>query len=119
MFNHVIAPLIWNSRIERIHETGLPKATVEKEGVIYCRMKADDFSFPIPPGTTVAGPIIISGIFDSVDGPLEVSYGATNQGMTADAYKSWVSKQVEEGGYIEAESISNGLKIHFHYFGDR
>jgi hypothetical protein len=113
-----IAPLFLNSRIERLHETGLPKALVEKEGMIYCRMKADDFRFPLPPGSRVLPPITVSGGFDTVDGSVEVRFEGSRQ-FTSDEYENWLSGTLQEGGWVTAESVPGGLSIKFHYFGDR
>jgi hypothetical protein len=65
-----IAPLFLNSRIERLGETGLPKLRVERGGIICCRMKADDFRFPLPPGSHATNGNV-SGGFDTVDGSVE------------------------------------------------
>src|SRR6266704_2034874 len=54
------SPLFLSSRIERLDEKGLPKVMVEKGGIIYCRMRADDFRFPLPPGSHALVPIITS-----------------------------------------------------------
>lgn len=113
-----VTPLFLNSRIERLGEQGLPKATVVKGGIIHCRMKADDFRFPLPPGSRVVPPIIISGGFDTVDGSVEIRFEGTNQ-LTADEYQKWVSRRLQVGGSIEAHSMPEGLSIAFHYFGDR
>jgi hypothetical protein len=117
-FDDFIAPLFLNSRIERVHETGLPKALVEDGGIIYCRMKADDFRFPLPPESQLKPPIIISGGFDTVDGSLEVRFGGSNE-VTPSDYESWVAKRLQVGGQVTAESVPGGLAIKFHYFGDR
>lgn len=112
-----IAPLFFNSRIERLGETGLPKIQVEKGNVVYCRMKADDFRFPLPSGSHAANPVV-TGVFDSVDGSVEARFGGANQ-MTADAYENWLSGKVQVGGQVTAQAIPGGLLINFHYFGDR
>jgi hypothetical protein len=113
-----IAPLFLNSRIERLDETGLPKALVEKGGIIYCRMKADDFRFPLPPGSHVMPPIIISGGFDTVDGSVEARFEGSNQ-VTPSEYEAWLSSRMQVGGYVTAGSVPGGLLIKFHYFGDK
>ena len=115
--NDFVAPLFLNSRIERLHETGLPKA-VEKGGIIYCRMKADDFRFPLPKGSSAVLPIVISGGFDTVDGSVEVRFENSNQ-VTPIQYESWLSSRLQLGGSVTADSVPGGLLIKFHYFGDK
>ncbi|MGD0412857.1 MAG: hypothetical protein ABSC18_14280 [Verrucomicrobiota bacterium] len=112
-----IAPLFLNSRIERLNETGLPKAFAEKGG-IYCRMKADDFHLPLPPGSRAMPPMITSGCFDCVDGSVEARFERSHQ-VTPGEYESWLSSRLQVGGYVTAESVPGGLLIKFHYFGDR
>src|SRR3954468_17171985 len=72
-----LAPLYLNSRVERLSETGLPKIIIEKGSIIYCRMKADDFRFPLPPGSRVLNSVVKGG-FDTVDGSVEVRFDSTN-----------------------------------------
>src|SRR5256885_154719 len=91
-----IAPLFLNSRIERLHEKNLPKILVERGSTIYCRMKADDFRFPLPPGSRAVNPIVTGG-FDTVDGSVEARFESTNR-VTATEYKSWLSGKVQVGG---------------------
>jgi hypothetical protein len=112
-----LAPLWLNSRIERLGEAGLPKIIIEKGPVLHCRMKADDFRFPLPVGSRVTN-AIVSGGFDTADGSVEARFDGTNV-VTADQYQSWLSGKVPAGGQIEARSISGGLLIKFHYFGDK
>jgi len=112
------APLFLNCRIERLHETGLPKVVVEKGGKIYCRMKADDFSFPLPPGSHALSPTVTSGSFDWVDGTVEARFDSNNQ-MGPSEYMEWVSGRIQVGGYVTADSVPGGLLITFHYFGDK
>lgn len=113
-----LGPLFLNSRIERLGEKDLPKIRVEKGGIIYCRMKADDFRFPLPPGLRALHPVIRSGGFDTVDGSVEVQFEGTNQ-LTAGEYQTWLSGRVQIGGQVTAQAIPRGLLIQFHYFGDR
>jgi hypothetical protein len=80
-------------------------------------MKADDFSFPLPSGTRATN-IAVTGGFDTVDGSVEALFDSTNQ-VTANEYETSLSGKVKEGGQVKAESISGGLLITFHYFGDR
>ena len=112
-----IAPLFLNSRIERIGEKNLPKILIEKGGTIYCRMKADDFRFPLPPGSRAVNPVVTGG-FDTADGSVEARFGGSN-GVTAGEYENWLSGKVQVGGQITAQTIPGGLLIKFHYFGDR
>jgi hypothetical protein len=81
-------------------------------------MKADDFRFPLPPGSQVQSPIIISGAFDTVDGSVEVRFANSNQ-LAPFQYESWLSGRIQMGGYITASSVPGGLLIKFHYFGDK
>ena len=115
--NSFIAPLMFHSRIERLGETNLPSIRVESGGIIYCRMKADDFSFPLPPATHATN-LTVTGGFDTVDGSLEALFDGTNQ-LTADQYKDSLIGRLSPGGYITADHIPGGLLIKFHYFGDK
>src|SRR5690242_8515697 len=72
------SPLFLNSKIERIHEKNLPSIRIEKTGTIYCRMKADDFRFPLPPGSRAVNPVVTGG-FDTVDGSVEARFESTNR----------------------------------------
>jgi hypothetical protein len=112
-----IAPLFLNSRIERLHERKLPRLFIEGGRTAYCRMKADDFRFPLPPGCRVEDGVVVGG-FDTVDGSLEARFESTNH-MTASEYKSYLSGRIQVGGEIHARTIPGGLLIKFHYFGDR
>ncbi len=111
------SPLFLNSKIERLHEKNLPSIRIEKTGTIYCRMKADDFRFPLPPGSRAANPAVTGG-FDTVDGSVEARFDGTNR-VTASEYEDWLSGRVPVGGQVTAQTISSGLLITFHYFGDR
>ena len=112
-----IAPLFLNSRIERLHEKNLPKILVERGSTIYCRMKADDFRFPLPPGSRAVNPLVTGG-FDTVDGSVEARFEGTNR-VTAGEYETSLSGKLQVGGSITARTIPGGLLIKFHYFGDR
>lgn len=114
--NEFIAPLVFNSRIERLHESNLPKILIE-ESTIYCRMKADDFRFPLPPGSRATNAVVTGG-FDTVDGSVEARFDGNNR-VTASEYETSLSGRVQVGGQITAQSIPEGLLIKFHYFGDR
>jgi len=116
--NDFVAPLFLNSRIERLDEKDLPKASVEKGGIIHCRMKADDFRFPLPQGASVLPPILISGGFDTVDGSVEVRFEGSRQ-VTPSEYENWLSSRLQVGGQVTAKSVPGGLSIKFHYFGDK
>ena len=115
--NAYIALLILNSRLERLHESGLPKIVVENGSTICCRMKADDFHFPLPPGSRATN-AIVSGGFDTVDGSVEARFERNKQ-MTAGEYQSWLRGKVQVGGWITAQGVPGGLLIKFHYFGDK
>lgn len=115
--NSFIAPLMFHSRIERLGETNLPSIRVESGGIIYCRMKADDFSFPLPPASHAKN-LAVTGSFNTVDGSLEARFDGTNQ-LTADEYQESLIGRLSPGGYITADHIPGGLLIKFHYFGDK
>ena len=112
-----VSPLFLNSKIERIQEKNLPSIRIEKAGTIYCRMKADDFRFPLPPGSRAVNPVVTGG-FDTVGGSVEARLGNANQ-FTASEYENWLSGKVPVGGRVTAQTIPGGLLIKFHYFGDR
>jgi hypothetical protein len=112
-----LAPLFLNSRIERLSETNLPRIVVERDGIIYCRMKADDFRFPLPPRSRATN-LVVKGGFDTVDGSVEARFDGAS-GMTASEYKDSLAGKVQEGGQVTAQTIAGGLLIKFHYFGDR
>lgn len=115
--NDFIAPLFLNSRLERLREKNLPKVLIEKGSIIHCRMKADDFRFPLPPGSRAVNPVVTGGL-DTVEGSVEARFDSTNE-VTAAEYKNWLSGKVRVGGQITAQAIPGGLLIKFHYFGDR
>jgi hypothetical protein len=115
--NEHVAPFCLNSRIERLGERALPKVIIERGQTVYCRMKADDFRFPLPPGSRATNAMITGG-FDTVDGSVEALFESTNQ-VTASQYESWVSGKVAVGGRVTAEPIAGGLLVSFHYFGDK
>jgi len=115
--NDFFAPLFLNSRIERLGETNLPKIMVENGNIVYCRMKADDFRFPLPPNSRAVNPIVTGG-FDTVDGTIQVQFDSTNR-ITPYEYGNWLSGRIQIGASITSETISNGLLIKFHYFGDK
>ena len=114
--NSFVAPLFLNSRIERIGEKNLPKIFV-RGSTIYCRMKADDFRFPLPSGTQ-AVKMVVSGGFDTVDGSVEARFDSTNA-ITAGEYQESLAGKVQVGGQVTAQTVPGGLLIKFHYFGDR
>jgi hypothetical protein len=115
--NAHIAPLFFNSRLERLHENGLPKIVVEGGGTIYCRMKADDFRFRLPPGSRATNAVVTGG-FDTVDGSVEARFEGGKQ-ITPSEYAAWLSGTVQVGGQVTGEIIPGGLLIKFHYFGDK
>jgi len=115
-----VAPLFLNSRIERLHETDLPKASI-KYGYVYCRMKADDFYLPLPPlpaGVRVMPPTITAGGFDWVDGSVEVRFENTNAISPFD-YEDWPLRNLQVGASTTVQMESRGMLIKFHYFGDK
>src|SRR5262245_35603376 len=71
--NSHVAPLCFDSRIERLWEKNLPKIMVERGGMVSCRMKADDFRFPLPPGTRATN-LVVTGGFDTVNGSVEARF---------------------------------------------
>ncbi len=111
-------PLFFNSRVERMGEKNLPKILVEKGRIVYCRMRADDFRFPLPPRSRALNPVITSGGFETVDGSVEARFEGTNE-VTAREYEGWLSGKVQAGGHVTAETVPGGLLIKFHYFGDK
>jgi hypothetical protein len=115
--NTSLAPLFLNSRIDRLGENHLPKILVERGNTIYCRMKADDFRFPLPPGSRPLNPTVRGG-FDTADGSVEVRFEGSNS-VTVSEYKVFLAGKVQAGGEIRAQTIPGGLLIKFHYFGDR
>src|SRR5262245_58496661 len=109
-----LAPLFLNSRIERLSERDLPRIVVERGGLKYCRMKADDFRFPLPPGSRATN-LVVTGGFDTVDGSVEARFDGAS-GMTASEYKGSLAGKVQEGGQVTAQTIEGGLLIKFLYF---
>src|SRR5436190_9246455 len=91
--NDSIAPLFLNSRIERLGEKDLPKVLIQGS-TIYCRMKADDFRFPLPPGSRGTNAIVTGGIFDTIDGTVEAQFDSTNM-ATASEYLAFLAGKVE------------------------
>src|SRR5512138_3933502 len=86
--NDSIAPLFLNSRIERLGEKDLPKILI-RGNTVYCRMKADDFRFPLPPGSRAVNAVVRGG-FDTVDGSVEARFDGTNR-ITANEYETSLS----------------------------
>ena len=113
----VLAPAFFNSRIERIGEAHLPSITIERGNIVYCRMKADDFRFPLPPGCRATN-MYVTGVFDTADGSIEARFDGTHR-ITALDYQASLGNKLKIGGYVIAEDIPAGLLIHFHYFGDK
>jgi hypothetical protein len=116
--NDYIAPLVFNSRVERIHEVGLPKVCVENGTTVYCRMKAEDLRFPLPSGSVGTNGKIINGGFDTVEGTIEARFSSTNH-ITEAGYQRLLTGNVQEGAQIDLENIPQGFLIKFSYFGDR
>ncbi|MBI1176720.1 hypothetical protein GC207_04695 [bacterium] len=115
--DNTLAPLFLNSRIERLTESHLPTIRVEQGRTIYCRMKADDFRFPLPLGSRATN-LMITGSYDSVKGSVEARFDNTNR-ISADDYQSSLAGKLQPGGQIAARDIPGGLLIEFDYFGDR
>jgi hypothetical protein len=115
--DRTVAPLFLDSRVERLGERNLPTIVVERGGVVYCRMKADDFRFPLPLRSRATN-LVVAGGFDTVDGSVEARFEGT-RGMTVDEYQDSLTGKVSAGGWVTAQSIAGGLLIKFHYFGDR
>lgn len=113
-----IAPVAFDSRIERLHEKGLPKATVEN-GCVYFRMKADDFRLPLPAGYRAMTPVITSRGFDSVGGSIELRPENASHPFFASECAEYASHRLQTGGWATIEPIAGGMLIKFHYFGDR
>ena len=107
-----IAPLMFHSRIERLGETNLPSIRIERGSTVYCRMKADDFSFPLPPSSHATN-LTVTGGFDTVDGTVEARFDGTNQ-QTADQYQDSLVGRLSPGARITADHIPGGLLIKFH-----
>lgn len=114
--DNFVAPLLFNSRIERLNEKDLPKASVEN-GYLYCRMKADDFHLALPPGYRAMTPIITHGGFDSVDGSVELRFDSSNGVSTGCG--SWMPSGLQVGASVNFDQSPKGLLIKFHYFGDK
>jgi hypothetical protein len=112
-----LAPLFLNSKIERLGEKNLPKILVEKGNIIHCRMKADDFRFPLPPGSRAFNPIVTSGGFDTIEGSLEARFESSNH-ITSSEYLRLLGK-LQAGGDVSPMTIPEGFRIRFRYFGDR
>ncbi len=112
--------LLLDSRLGRLWEDNLPKISIEEEKTVYCRMKADDFRFPLPPGATVLDLEIASGSFDSVEGHVRVRFPA-KEGMSARECEYWLRERLHVGGQINVEDDrkTNNILIRFSYFGDR
>jgi len=115
--NSFIAPLMFHSRLERLGETNLPSIRVESGGIIYCRMKADDFSFPLPPASHATN-LAVTGGFDTVDGSVAALFDGTNQ-LTADQYQDSLIGRLSPDARITAGHIPGGLLIKFHYMGGK
>ncbi len=81
-------------------------------------MKADDFRFPLPPGTHAVAPTIDSGGFDTVNGHLEVQFDQADF-FAAEHYELWLKNKVSIGGNVTAQTVPTSLLIKFSYFGDR
>ena len=106
----------------RQSEANLPQISVEERRVIYCRMRADDFRFPLPPNSSAHDPTLTGGGFDTVEGSVVARFHG--RPMTGYEYEAWISDRLQPGGSVSAETLANSrtpadLLIRFSYFGDR
>ena len=119
-FIAVNSTLFLNSKLDRLSENDLPKVFVESDGVVCCRMKADDFRFTLPLGAVAMSPQLLSGGFDTVEGTVEAHFqdGVT---ISSEEYQKLVRKELQAGGWIIVKSIpsSQALLLSFSYFGDK
>lgn len=111
-----VAPLLFNSRIERLAEIDLPKASVEN-GCLYVRMKADDFRLRLPSGYRPMLPVITQGGFDRADGSIELRFDSSNAASMGSAGSSL--GRLQDGASASIGRIPGRILIRFHYFGDR
>jgi len=112
--------LFTNSRIDRVLESDLPQITTENERIVYCRMQADDFRFPLPPHGTALDPQISSGGYDTVEGSVRVRY-IGGFGMSSAQYEEWLRERLQTGGWVTVKNgeASADLIVSFSYFGDK
>ena len=116
--NEHIAPMFLDSKITRLDEKNLPKVVVEEGGIVYCRMKSDDFRFSLPRGAHALTPTLISGGFDWVDGMVEARFESSKQ-VTSAEYEAWLSRRLQTGAEVRVLPVPGGMLIKFHYFGDK
>ena len=113
-------PLFADSKFGRMSEHNLPRIEIENDSTVYCRMKADDFRFPLPEGATGVDPKLSSGGFDTVEGSVRVRF--TGQlGMSAGGYQEWLRERLQTGGvaHVVDDVSSSDLIVNFSYFGDK
>ena len=112
--------LLLNSKMDRLTEEGLPTITIEGDNTVYCRMKADDFRFPLPPGAVAVNPRIVSGSFDTVKGSLIVTF-PEGRPMSPRRYEEWLKARLQTGGWVTASKNreTEGMLVTFSYFGDK
>ena len=102
----------------REREAELPKVSIEEGGIVYCRMRADDFRFPLPLGARALRPVLESGGFDTVAGKVQVELEDANE-LVATGYANSLRNRLPAGGWVTANAVPGGLQIRFSYFGDR
>ena len=113
-----ISTLFLNARIERLGRTGFPNAEVESGGIVHCRMQADDFRFPLPPGSHAHDLRLDSGGFDTVNGWVAVTFDHPCH-MQEAAYRVWLAGRLPVGGACDVQTTPDGMVLTFRYFGDR
>lgn len=113
-----LAPLFFNSYIERLGEKDLPKATIEPGNIVHCRMKADDFLFPLPPESRATN-LVLTGGFDTVHGTVEVYFDDHRDRKLLNWDGRSGNYKLQIGGNISYKPIPGGLLIEFDYFGDK
>src|SRR4051812_39883834 len=102
----LLSVILFHSRIERLGEND-PKIALERSGTIYCRMKADDFRFPLPSGSQVLAMEVTTGGFDWAEGSVQLRFENSNH-ITPASYDKWLSKELQAGAKITTESVSEG-----------
>jgi hypothetical protein len=113
-------PHFADSKSDRLSEDNLPRIEIENGRTVYCRMKADDFRFPLPEGATGIDPQLSSGGFDTVKGSVRVRF-TKQPGMSAERYQEWLRQRLQTGGiaHVDYDVSSSDLIVNFSYFGDK
>ena len=95
-----------SASVERLSEKNLPKILIQG-GTVYCRMKADDFRFPLPPGSRVISSVVTGG-FDTVNGNVSVDFPVTVQGRITRE----LSVNLGSGGAtVRAMTTNGGVRL--------